>query len=62
MRSIKPIINKAMDAFVFEYNKYSGLTHAMREIAINPEMSFDDLYTVMKYIDNDLRIDYYNIL
>jgi len=57
-----PLLNKAMDAFTLKYNKYNVLTHAIHEIAINPEMSFENLYTVMKYSSNNLSVDYYNIL
>jgi hypothetical protein len=57
-----PLLNNAIDAFTLEYNKYSTLTHAIHEIAINPEISFEDLYTVMKYVNDNLNVDYYSIL
>ena len=55
-----PFINKTLDVILNKYNNYAGIMDNVKEVCVNPERSFEDLYTVMKYCGVD--IEYTNIL
>ncbi len=56
-----PLCSSIMDALLYNYNTNKWFIDSIISLKNDPEMSFEDFYTKVKYCGNEEDIEHYNI-